>query len=227
MPTLQAAMGGFANRQMVGAVFPEFRSVPWLRQLQQTSMVRCGRQMNHGEIGCLLSHRRAWKSFLNSDYTRALILESDSEISGKDMVCKIIEEFGEQYDILFLGSYHGRTKLKRSTAESFGLHHKIGSPLPNTLYCTYGYAINKNAARHLLQQTGKVSWPVDYWDKWLTDGCGNFEIRVAAVVPEVISTWAAPSTIQDIQVVKRAEKLPRRVRYFVGEIKNSIVGYFC
>jgi glycosyl transferase, family 25 len=227
MPTLMAAMGGFDNRQTVDAVFPKFRSVPWLPKLQHTSRIRCQRQLNPGELGCLLSHRKAWKSFLKSDYTHALILESDSEIDDKHMVCQIIENYTERFDILFLGSYHGRTKLKRSTAELLGGNHRIGTPLANTLYCAYGYAINKKAARYLLQQTGKVSWPIDYWSKWLADDCGNYRIRTGAVVPEMISTWAAPSTIQDILVVQTAEKLPRRVKYLLGEIKNSIIGYFC
>jgi GR25 family glycosyltransferase involved in LPS biosynthesis len=227
MPTLMDAMGGFAHQLTIDAIFPKYRSVPWLRQLQETSMVRCNRQLNPGELGCLLSHRKAWKSFLKSDHTHALILESDSVINDTGMVCRILEDHHERYDILFLGSYHGRTKLKRSTAGSLGGCRKIGTPLANTLYCAYGYTLNKEAARYLLQQTGKVSWPVDYWNKWLVDGCGDYRVRVGAVVPEVISSWAAPSTIQNIQVVQTAEKLPRRVKYFIGEIKNSIIGYFC
>jgi len=226
MPRLLSAMEGFANRQTVDAIFPELHSVPWVQQLLQTSMMRCGRPLNPGEVGCLLSHRKAWKSFLKSGFTTAIILESDSEIRDKELVHKIIEDYGERFDILFLGSYHGRTKLKRSTAESLGGILRIGTPLANTLYCAYGYVINKEAASYLLRRTGKVSWPVDYWNKWLNDYSGNYRIRVAVVVPEVISTWAAPSTIQEIHVVQSAEKLPRRVKYFLGEIKNSIIGYF-
>jgi GR25 family glycosyltransferase involved in LPS biosynthesis len=226
MPTLLAAMEGFANRQTVDAIFPKLHSVPWIQQLLQTGMMRCGRQLNPGEFGCLLSHRKAWKSFLKSDFSTALILESDSEIRDKELVRKIIEEYGERFDILFLGSYHGRTKLKRSTAESLGGSLRIGTPLANTLYCAYGYVINKESAIYLLRRTGKVSWPVDYWSKWLNDDSRNYRIRVAAVVPELISTWAAPSNIQDSHVVQSAEKLPRRVKYLLGEIKNSIIGYF-
>ena len=227
MPTLMAAMEGFANRHMIDAIFPGLHAVPWLGQLQQKSMARCHRQLNPSELGCLLSHRKAWKSFQQSDNSRALILESDSVVSDVGMVCKIIEDFGKRFDIVFLGSYHGRTKLKRSTVESLDCNLKIGTPLANTLYCAYGYSINKDAASYLLQQTGQASWPIDFWSKWLTDDGCSFRIRVAAVVPEVVTTWAATSTIQDIHVVQSAERLPRRIKYFFGEIKNSVIGYFC
>ena len=227
MPTLQSAMEGFANRHIIDAIFPRLLTVPWLGQLQQKSMTRCHRQLSPSELGCLLSHRKTWKSFLKSGYARALILESDSVVSDTGIVNRIIEDFGKRFDIIFLGSYHGRTKLKRSTVESLDRNVRIGTPLANTLYCAYGYSINKDAASYLLQQTGQASWPVDYWAKWLTDDRNNYRIRVSAVVPEVITSWAAPSTIQDIHVVQSAERLPRRIKYFLGEIKNSVIGYFC
>jgi glycosyl transferase family 25 len=227
MSRLVATVGRFSHQQMVDAIFPKHRSVPWLRQLQQTSMIRCNRELNPGELGCLLSHRKAWKSFYNSTNSYALILESDAEILDEEMVCRILNDYRERFDILFLGSYHGRTKLRRSTTESLDGNRRIGTPLANTLYCAYGYAINKVTAEYLLQQTIKVCWPVDFWKKWLMDENHRYRIRVGAVVPEVISTWAASSTIQDMQVVQTAEKLPRRVKYLLGEIKNSIIGFFC
>jgi GR25 family glycosyltransferase involved in LPS biosynthesis len=224
MPSLQAVMAGFTNHRMVNAIFPKYCKVPWVKQLLQQSFMRCHRHLNLGELGCLLSHRKTWKTFLKSGYDYGLILESDSTIKDNALLQHIITAHAGRFDILFLGSYHGRTKVKRSTSESFG-KMTIGEPLPNTLYCTYGYVMQKTAAKHLLRQTGKVSWPVDFWSKWLADDRGTYQMRVGAVAPEVISTWDAPSTIQDIRLVRSAEQLPRRIKYFLGEVKNSLIGF--
>ncbi len=219
-------ISNFEQHRIVDAVYPTLRKVPWQNEMLDSGMSKCNRRLSQGELGCLLSHRKAWKLFLNSKHTSALILESDSTIPDISDVIRIIENYRDEFDILFLGSYHRRTKLRRSTSKLLENGHRIGVPLENTLYCAYGYLINKSAARHLLLKTGKILWPVDYWSKWLMSDNRDYVIRTGAVVPEVISSWAAPSTIQDINAVQTNEKLPRKVRYFIGEVYNSIVGYF-
>lgn len=227
LPTLMNTIRQFGNYQTVDAVFPKLRPVPWLGRLQEASLTRVNRKLYPGEIGCLLSHRKAWKSFLNSNYTNALILESDSETENIEGICNLIINYNEKYDVIFLGSFNGRTKIKRSSVSKFDAHREIGTPLLNTLYCAYGYCINKTAAGFLLNKTKKICYPVDYWQKWLTDNDNNLRLKVGAVVPEVISTSSAYSNIQDPKDVQVADKFPRRVKDFLADTKNSIVGYFC
>jgi GR25 family glycosyltransferase involved in LPS biosynthesis len=226
MQLLANVLETFPHGDVVNAIFPALRKVPWQNRLLAQGEFRCGRRLAIGELGCVLSHRNAWKRFLNSTFDRVLILESDSRIPDAGKVVRAIEEYGEQYDILFLGSYHGRTKLRRSTAHQVEPHRFIGVPLPNTLYCAYGYVLTREAARFLLKRTAKVAWPVDYWSKWLRSENGDYLMRVGAVVPEIISSWPVSSSIQDHAAVRANESFLRRLRYVLIELYNSIKGFF-
>jgi GR25 family glycosyltransferase involved in LPS biosynthesis len=75
-------------------------------------------------------------------------------------------------------------KLLRSTKVKLIDQYQIGSPLINSLYCTYGYSINKTAAKFLLENTKKFNFPVDYWKLRLT----NTSLRVGGILPNLITT---------------------------------------
>jgi GR25 family glycosyltransferase involved in LPS biosynthesis len=116
---LKQTLGHFQNHELVEAVFPKFDKVPWLNRVQQAALERCERELKLGEIGALLSHRRVWKRFLRSGYRKALVIESDAELVDGEMI-RTACSHAERYDMLFLGSYNGRTKLKRSTSHDLG-----------------------------------------------------------------------------------------------------------
>jgi hypothetical protein len=75
-------------------------------------------------------------------------------------------------------------KLLRSSKVYVKEQYEIGTPLINSLYCTYGYSINKNAAKYLLANTKRFSFPVDYWKLRLM----NASLRVGGILPNVITT---------------------------------------
>jgi GR25 family glycosyltransferase involved in LPS biosynthesis len=48
------------------AIFPKYQNVPFLQKLINLSEQRTGIKLMPGEIGCLLGHRKIWKTILNS-----------------------------------------------------------------------------------------------------------------------------------------------------------------
>ena len=123
-----------------------------------------------------------------------------------------------QYDLFFWGAFDNRMKLLQSTKNQLSDQYQIGTPLVNSLYCTYGYSINKNAALFLLESTNKFNYPVDYWKLRLKDS----PLRVGGIVPNIITTVTSfKSTIshsnQNIFVLLFDTMI---------NFKNSIIAFF-
>ena len=96
--------------------------------------------LTKGAIGCALSHKLAWEKILNGPDERVLILEDDIWFDGdyNNKLSNIMKNI-DNYDILFLGT-HKYTPSKE--LKYFDV--------PKILYGTFGYVINKKAARILL-----------------------------------------------------------------------------
>ena len=99
--------------------------------------------MTFGAIGCALAHRNAYLSVLNSTkHDKTLILEDDITIS-EDFLNKldIYKNLIPDFDILWLG-YHNKNNKKKV--------NEICDIPGDKLYGTFGYIINKKAAKKLL-----------------------------------------------------------------------------
>ena len=169
------------------AIYPKFNKIPFIKQIKERSYARTGSTLKDGEIGCLLSHRRIWKKIASSsaDSTSMfLVLESDSCIQDLQVVGQHFEHISQRFDLFFWGAWEGHMKLCQSTKKSLSGKWVIGEPFIKTIYCTYGYSLNKQAASYLLQQTRKVGYPVDLFKKFV---CKD-DSRIGGVVPELIST---------------------------------------
>jgi GR25 family glycosyltransferase involved in LPS biosynthesis len=202
----------------INACFPKYEHVPFLNKLISISKKRTGTALAIGEIGCLLSHRKAWQYIIKhaDDNAHTLIIESDSvlKIDEKSIAAQNINN----YDIFFWGAWEGHIQLFKSTKIKLNNGYTIGEPYIKTAYCTYGYSINKKAAKLLLQQTKKSSYPVDQFKKFIKQDT----LKLGAVLPEMITTNNIPSSIRtnDLNSIRR--------RFFLKllDLKNSIICYF-
>jgi hypothetical protein len=129
------------------------------------------------------------------------------------------------YDLFFWGAFEGRVKLFRSsrkniqTYEATNSSYAYGTPLINSLYCAYGYSLNKKAAAYLLSITNKFQYPVDFWKKNLAQS----NLNVGAITPELISIHTG--VLSNIQVTK-GNHIKKWLLYFLVEIKNRIIVFF-
>ncbi len=169
----------------VEAIYPKKTPIPFYDQIKSISKERTGSVLSDGALGCLLSHRVIWRHFLNQeeqDY--CLILESDSKIENLPVIQSNESIIKDKYDLFFWGAFDNRMTLLQSSKEKLVDNYKIGEPLVNSLYCTYGYSINKVTARFLLNSTNKFNYPVDYWKLRLH----NSTLRIGGVLPNLITT---------------------------------------
>jgi len=206
----------FPNLVQIEAIYPSKKKVPLLNKIKSISAKRHDRALSNGEIGCLLSHRKAWQHFLNqNDTTECLILESDSLVVDLDLIIDNFKKVHSQYDLFFWGAFDGRMQLLRSTKETINITYSIGKPLINSLYCTYGYSINKVAAKCLLQQTGMFDYPIDYWKRRLNGSALN----VGGVQPNLIKTVDT----FDSNIRTASNKISTIFFDWVIDLKNSLI----
>jgi GR25 family glycosyltransferase involved in LPS biosynthesis len=168
------------------AIYPDFMKVPFSKAIAALSRKRTGHALTGGELGCLLGHRRIWRRIAaqQDDKKMFLVLESDSAVKDLVMIETNFGHVSETFDIFFWGAWEGHMKLFRSSKTVMPGGYSIGEPFIKTVYCTYGYSLNRKAASYLLKQTGKVNFPVDQFKKFIGKGA----LRIGGVEPELIET---------------------------------------
>lgn len=207
--------------QFEEAVYPAHTKVPFMRQLLDLSYVRTGYRLNEGELGCLLSHRNVWRKIVQRSADQDelfLVLESDSNIQNLSVVEQTFKKMVHVYDLFFWGAWDGHMKLFRSTKQQMVGGYSVGTPFIKTVYCTYGYSLNKKAAAYLLQQTKKIAHPVDQFKYLLLDD----SIRIGGVMPELITT----NGMQKSYIRAERNKIKEFLFRALLDMKNSLICYF-
>lgn len=203
------------------AIYPAYTHVPFKKPLLDLSYARTGHRLREGELGCLLSHRQIWRKIVNSDAdanTLFLVLESDSCIQDLDVLENHYQDMSGRYDLFFWGAWEGHMKLFRSTRRSLDKGFHVGIPFIKTVYCTYGYSLNKKAAAYLLQQTNKIAYPVDQFKYFMSDST----IRIGGVMPELISTNGQGKSY----IRSPRNRVKEFLFWFLLDIRNSIICFF-
>jgi hypothetical protein len=113
-----------------------------------------------------------------------LVLESDSRIAEPELLTAHFEEISTGFDLFFWGAWEGHMKLFRSTKKPLSGRYKTGTPFIRSVYCTYGYSLNRRAAVHLLHNTRKAAYPVDQFKRFIEQGA----LRTGGVMPELVTT---------------------------------------
>ncbi len=204
---------------VVEAVYPAHEHVPFLSRIQSRSRQRTGKTLQPGEIGCLLSHRKLWQEIrkqAENDTEAFLVLESDSVIQDMAFLDANFNTVHQTYDLFFWGSFDGRVALLKREPLVITHGYAIGTPLINSLYCTYGYSLNRKAAVFLLNQTRRVNYPVDHWKRRLAAA----PVTTGSIRPEVISTKTEFTS--GIRGVKKTN-LYQVIFDGVIDIKNKII----
>ena len=222
-PLLDQIVAELGPVELVEPIFPKYQKVPFLNQLIQLSKERTGTALSAAEIGVLLGHRAIWRKVVESNVDEnqhVLILESDSKLKDPNLLKANFQKFTQPYDIFFWGAWDGHARIHRSSVAFIESGFTIGTPLIKSVYCTYGYSLNKKAAAYLLKVTSKVSYPVDIYKKYIKPGA----LKMGAARPEIIGAWYnTPSTIQ---VQSKLNKVKRFLIVQIFDLRNRIHAYF-
>ena len=204
------------------SIYPSKTHIPFLKAIIEKSKERTGKALMATEVACLLGHRRILRQIVKAatnDEEHFLVLESDSKILNFELLKKHFEPISKQYDFFFWGAWEGNAKVKRSKGQLIEGKYSIGEPLLHTIYCTYGYSLNKPTAQYLLKQSRVISTPFDIFKQFIDPT----KIRLGTITKEIITTWDEGSYIRNDKFFKRSKKA---VFIFFLNIKNTIQAYF-
>jgi GR25 family glycosyltransferase involved in LPS biosynthesis len=180
------------------------------------------------EVACLLGHRRILRQIVKAatnNEEHFLVLESDSKILNFSLLETHFETISKQFDLFFWGAWEGNAKIKRSKSIIIqGGHkkYKVGEPLLNTIYCAYGYSINKPTAQYLLKQSAKISTPFDIFKQFIDPQ----KIKVGTITKEVITTSDIGNQGSYIRKTNKKDNFKRAFYLLILNIKNTIQAYF-
>jgi len=141
-------------------------------------------------------------------------------INDPEILLSNFEKYTQTYDLFFWGAWDGHISIKRSSIVYKEQGHKIGEPLIKSVYCTYGYSLNKKAAAYLLKQTGQISYPVDMFKHFITPGA----IQIGGIRKEIISTWTNMGSY--IRTNTMGSAIKRFLILLVFTVRNSIQAFF-
>jgi GR25 family glycosyltransferase involved in LPS biosynthesis len=190
MARVEALRNQFKYFTVSESIYPSNTHIPFLKPIIEKSKERTGKALMATEVACLLGHRRILKQIVKAatnNEEHFLILESDSKILDFSLLEAYFETISKQYDLFFWGAWEGNAKIKRSKSikiEGYHNKYRIGEPLLNTIYCAYGYSINKPTAEYLLKKTSEISTPYDIFKQFIDPE----KIKLGTITHEIITT---------------------------------------
>ncbi len=136
------------------------------------------KELNHGELGCFLSHVNIWKEAKEKGYKRILILEDDA------LFCHDFhkefnshwEQTPENWELLFLGQWNYDHDINGGNASgggTFALKHHVwdsgkatksakgGVYLANRCWLTHAYAVDHKCYDKLIEGSIEMYSSVD------------------------------------------------------------------
>ncbi|MBQ4833407.1 glycosyltransferase family 25 protein [Pseudoalteromonas sp. MMG010] len=172
-----------------------------------------------GQIGCYLSHRKAWQTIVDRQLEYAIVLEDDFYIDASiHHAINNIEKLSQPWQLIKLAAYQNRP---RPIAYSQALNHQqrlvIHSKLMTGCCAT---AISYSGAKQLLEATTRFGRPVDcdLQHSWETGVFGYSLMPYPILQDEEIK-----SDIKARSSQKRAEKafFKRKIQQLSAMLANS------
>jgi GR25 family glycosyltransferase involved in LPS biosynthesis len=158
---------------------------------KQRVISRVGGKMKVGQIGCWLSHLKAWECIAAAPYAQGTIFEDDADV-GRDLRCvetamNELKQKNIHWDVLYwcmLPMPH----VKRGLREC-GLTHWMQVPKDNCMGCI-AYTITQRVAKMWVGKAKPIYNPVDVW---VAQDFGNLQVycirpELGYMVPSVSDT---------------------------------------
>ncbi len=175
-----------------------------------------GREFTQGEIGCALSHQKAYATLLKSNNKYALILEDDIDLSSDTP--EILQNAGEwlnssQPRILLLTSLKGFCTKPSSILAK---HYKMVDV--KKAWWGMGYLINRAAAEQLISVNRKIWLMADDWSEYKR----NSNITIKGLDPWVIQPAVALASILEEDRKNNRAKKTRTTKYIMKKLRENI-----
>ena len=228
MARVEALRNQFKYFTVSESIYPSNTRIPFLKAIIEKSKERTGQALMATEVACLLGHRRILRQIIKAatnNEEHFLVLESDSKILDFSLLEAYFEPISKQYDLFFWGAWEGNAKIKRSKSVMLQSGHnkyKVGEPLLNTIYCAYGYSINKPTAEYLLKKTSKTSTPYDIFKQFIDPE----KIKIGTITHEIITTTDKDNKGSYIRKTNFIRYIKRALLMILLNFRNNIRAYF-
>ena len=119
------------------------------------------REVEDGEIGCYLSHLKAWQTFLKSKASYALILEDDATFNPDEMqnMVNLLLQHKDKWDYVNLDPHRdGNGRVIQKLSDKY----KLIAPR-QVVWASVGYLIKRKAAATLIRHALPMVAPVDIY----------------------------------------------------------------
>lgn len=164
---VEAIDGRILSQGEINGLYSRFRS--WLI---------LNRQMTRSEIGCALSHKKAYHKLLATSEQSCVIFEDDIIVSDliNDAIDLAQETIStERPEVILLSAFDEESSQAPS---ELGVYNPIGFP-----WCTDGYVVNRKAAELILRVNTPICICADGWYRWRD--C--YGLSVKRVYPTTVS----------------------------------------
>lgn len=174
--------------------------------------------LKKGEIGCVLSHRKAYQYIIDNNLKSALIIEDDVVLPANiNEIIRDIDHSLLENEVVLL--YYGSFKPCRlSTVGKTDLHTNASLvyPIELTLSTTVAYIISNTAAKNMLNTNKPILVPADRWWYFYHKECFS-SIRV--LYPSPLKIMNFKSTIDYLD----KKSLKSTVSHFINKYKIPLL----
>ena len=119
--------------------------------------------LTKGEVGCVLSHKKVYKNFLETTEKSILIFEDDA-VFTKECNYNILEKILEFINSLEYPAVIALQKSKWEGEQVFSINEKLSIHMAHMYYCTHGYAINRKAAENIIKLQTPIRFEIDAFE---------------------------------------------------------------
>ncbi len=147
-----------------------------------------GFELTAGEIGCFLSHKKAWQNCIDSNQV-TLILEDDFLLKSHFLeTLNIAINKYQDWDIFRLQALSETPSKLLADFGSLKIVKNMQDPLASA-----GYLIKPSGARKLLENSSQIFEPIDHF----LEHTKFHKAKIVAVKPYAVEVNQLPTTITD------------------------------
>ena len=134
------------------------------------------RELNDGEIGAYLSHRKAWQEIVDRELDYAIIFEDDFILQGDiNQAISNINAIPFSWDYIKLAGYYSRNKKQTVVYQKTLIDMEL-TAYAKVITGASATAVSYKAAKQLLQATSSFGRPLDtdlqyWWEKGIHIFC--------------------------------------------------------
>jgi glycosyl transferase family 25 len=199
-----AAQGARAEWRFVTASSSPPAELPYT---DQAAILRFGRALSRGEIGCFASHYSVWKSLLASNDRQRIVLEDDTIVDWP-LMDRIAEVDYAALDLDLVRFYSTHPFAHSVAIQRFLGPHTHLLQTRGMFLGTQGYVLTRRAAERLVELARDITMPVDwfmtrYWEHGFRNYC---------LFPFPLIERFVPSEIGDRSYAQPASPVARMVR---------------